>query len=36
MGKLIWGWGVVYVIGVAIYGIHFVRKYILNKKKETV
>ena len=32
MGKIVWGWGVVYAIGVAIYGIYFIKKNILTKK----
>jgi hypothetical protein len=32
MGKLIWGWGVVYGVGVAIYGLYLLKKYVLSRK----
>jgi len=33
MGKIIWGWSAVYAVGVAIYAVFLVKRYLLSNKK---
>jgi hypothetical protein len=33
MGNLIWGWSVVYAIGVAVYAMYLVKRYFWSSKK---
>jgi len=33
MGKIIWGWSAVYAVGVAIYAVFLLKRYLLSNKK---
>ena len=33
MGKIIWGWSAVYAVGVAVYALFMVKRYLLSSKK---
>lgn len=34
MGKIIWGWSIVYAVVVGVYGMYLLKKYLFTKDKK--